>query len=709
MTVAARSHYRFSRYVRDARGEVLGVRNLPKVFSRSYPDLVSTAWYNPSSGEDVVYALGFDLDAKRCHPRWFDSEGKIDASGVLKALETDHQPLFKYLIAAARSAGGRGIHLFFGISPLVMRESTVRAQKAAKSLQVAIFKILTSYEMGADASALGLKREFANWLKTSSQLYYNKIIKKILHDRKQAPNAIAEMLAYTNTVVYPTKRKLFTEGALLYPDARAEGKLAALYQDIFDLMVCEDISLTITKTNLHKKYALSKPFIRKNLMKISWLSVEETTDGLKLRVDLDERFIRRANSLLDGQQDQHQGSGSFQKDTPSDKLFCIGDAKSAIEVLPGERNACITRVALHLKWAGIELGQALEVVNEYARAIPGSHCSRSCKDSQRTVNNIYCNKPHLFAIATDCLPLWLSQAVTDSMKSSSEISSKKLLPFRGEVVASLGGSRPSCGVLEGGFASSVDVGGVRFPVFHSRFGQKQFSCVLRGRTARDLIRGFDLARLEFSCEPTAISVFDGRVRPNNIFILDYGQYLGAEIRFFENGSNLKKLAKVLVKTTGGVFETGAQANNALRTATMGVETRPDLAFMPEAIKGPYVVERITYVKVGWDGFFALGKGLFSVPFALRGQKVQVKVSAGKIDVFGEDGVKVAEHEFNPVLRGRFFDPSHLVSMDVQRNDFFLNRILLEARQKGLCLDACFAIENPIFGLRKAQKLIREWR
>lgn len=701
---AARSHFRFSRYVRDSSGVVLGVKNLSKVFSREYADLVNTAWHNPSTGEDVVYALGFDLDAKRCNPRWFDAEGKIDISRVLKTLETDHFPIFKYLIAAARSAGGKGIHLFFGISPLVLRESTARAQKAAKSLQIAIFKILTSYEMGADASALGLKREFANWLKTSSQLYYNKIIKKILHDKKNAPNAIAEMLAYTNTVVYPTKRKLFEEGAVLYPDARAENKLAVLYQDIFDAMVFEDGSLTITKTGLHKKYGLSQPFIRKQLIGLSWLKVTETVDGLRLRVDLDERLARRANSLFNGQKDQPRGYQRPSEDKPSDKLFCVGDAKPAIEVMPGERNASITRVALHLKWAGVDLERALDVVNKYASEISGSTRSKSCKGSQKTVKNIYNNKPHLFAIAPSCLPLWLSQAVADSIEAS-EINYKKLPPYRGEVAGSPAVHCSSKRVLEGGFVASVVVGGTRLPVFYSRFGQRDFCCVLSGRTTRDLIRGFDLARFELACDPQVISTFDVRAGIENHLIADYGQFLGAKICFTKNDRGLKKSAKMAVKSAGTVFETLIQANAALRTGTACTELGSTTNAL---IKGPYAVERVGSVKVGWDGFFALGKGLYSVPFPLRGKKVQIKVGAGKVEVL-EEGDKVAEHVFDPLLKGRFFDPNHLVSADVQRNDFFVRRMLREARQKGLCLDACFAIENPLFGLRRAQKLVRDKR
>ena len=71
--------------------------------------------------------------------------------------------IYRYIVYMARSSGG-GLHIFLGISPLELGQpESATAERAARILQQRLIELFNSHGLGADPSAVGLRRYFANW------------------------------------------------------------------------------------------------------------------------------------------------------------------------------------------------------------------------------------------------------------------------------------------------------------------------------------------------------------------------------------------------------------------------------------------------------------------------------------------------------------------------------------------------------------------
>lgn len=169
---AGRSHYQFKNWVWDHCGQrksAVSVRPL----RGEYADLVNTCYYNPSTRTETLYCLAFDLDAHRADGHWKDAAGALDWALISAWLETTHPEIFKFIFAAVRSTGGKGLALYIAVRPLELVPATKKAQLAAKTLQEKLVLLSNRNDLGADPSAAGLKRDFCNWKNPAKIVYGN--------------------------------------------------------------------------------------------------------------------------------------------------------------------------------------------------------------------------------------------------------------------------------------------------------------------------------------------------------------------------------------------------------------------------------------------------------------------------------------------------------------------------------------------------------
>jgi hypothetical protein len=130
---------------------------------RHMAELISTAYHNKFA-PDAVYALVLDVDADRTQPCFLDSDGRVDPRLVMDALGRQ-LPLTRYhLTIVCRSTSGKGLHLFFSMVPVVLTEEVDSpAEVFALRVQRALIEAANEMGIGADPSAVGLRRLVANF------------------------------------------------------------------------------------------------------------------------------------------------------------------------------------------------------------------------------------------------------------------------------------------------------------------------------------------------------------------------------------------------------------------------------------------------------------------------------------------------------------------------------------------------------------------
>ena len=401
---AGRSHYQFKNWLRDESGQ----RQAPvpvRPVRGSAADLVSTCYYNPVKGTHTLYCLALDLDAHRAGPEWKTKKGKLKWRLIKKFLIDEHPELFKYIFAVVTSTGGKGLAVYFAISPLELTDLAKKARFSAMKLLEKLVVLFNQNGLGADPSAVGLKRDFCNWLDSERTVYENPLVlRSVQSDRTPV---IRQLLGYLKPFGLCEYQKKSTRPGLLYPDLRAERKLLRLYQHLKNLWMDHETTVSMSVAGIRALTSLSRPFVEKFLKKPpAWLLTEYQgrAEGWALSIRLSQDLCRRCDEL-----ESHQTltqNGQFSRPLLRPEM-----------VEDGSRNHWITHGSLMLKHSGVSEFQACEYLAYHIRSIPGFDSSKNCKNFKEIIRNIYQRYQNLFAVNPGCAPAWLRLASSENESS----------------------------------------------------------------------------------------------------------------------------------------------------------------------------------------------------------------------------------------------------------------------------------------------------
>lgn len=397
---AGRSHYHFKKWLWDSNGKRVGAEEV-RPLKHEHADLINTCYRNPAKCSETLFCLGWDLDAHRAEDSWKTKGGKLKWSPIKKLLFEKHPEIFQHIFAVVRSTSGNGLAIFIAISPLELVPSTSKAQRAARALQQKILILLNRYGLGADEGALGLKRDFCNFLNPERCVYTNTFILKAVQ-ASRIP-VVRELLRYLNPMeLNPYVKKKDREG-LLYANIGAERKLAKLYMHLYENCDQDRGFCTgqFSKSELRKITQLSLPFLASFLKNPpEWLFTEyyDCDHEWGLCLKLDNNLTKRAIELIEARSQQTCD------DTAKD---FSGSLERPELIQDGNRNHWITKATLLLKHYGVPENRASELMTHHVSSIPGSEGSTNCKNVKRIVRSIYANHRDLFGIGGRAAPEWL--------------------------------------------------------------------------------------------------------------------------------------------------------------------------------------------------------------------------------------------------------------------------------------------------------------
>ena len=307
-----------------------------------YPDLIHSCYKNPGKGTQTLYTLALDLDAHRAGEQWKTKSGLMSWPRIKKFLKNEHPEIFAYIFSVVRSTGGRGLALYFAISPLELVPRTLRAQRSARALTELLTVFFNQHGLGADPAAAGLSRDFCNWQNPDRCLYDNIITLRLVQSARIP--VVRNLLRSLKTLGLSSYIRKSERRDLLYPDKRVEAKLAVLYKELSEHWIRQDPTIYRSVSGLCKSLKLSRPFIEKFLKNPPfWLHAEYCgpAEGWTLTLKPYPQLTQRANELTLNQHPQ----------SPS------GNLKKLIRpegVKDGFRNQWITRACLLLKHSGID-------------------------------------------------------------------------------------------------------------------------------------------------------------------------------------------------------------------------------------------------------------------------------------------------------------------------------------------------------------------
>ncbi|MFW7382402.1 MAG: hypothetical protein ACOH5I_26630 [Oligoflexus sp.] len=368
------SHYQYKNW-RFQNGIRAGAYSVNPV-ERPMADLISTAVKNPAKGTQTVLTLDLDIDFKRTQDKWLNGD-RVDWQKVSSHLREQHEPVFDAIDAVVMSTSGSGFHLLIGVQPLEMgynpRQQWFRYR--AETVQRRLIKLLNDAGIGADPAAAGLVRDYPNHFKTE-RLLYGSELRLTESQRFSSPDKIEALDEYLESIGYPRKDKAEAP----FGEARVAQGVAKLYLHLAEAFADGDPCVMMPLSKIQSITGSSAPFLRK-LLKESpeWLLAEwcGKGEGWKLGIRDNLKLLRAAERASEGQIRRQRSARSYFELCPPE------------DVEDGERNEWLWRLAVLLKLAGYVEFEALRLIGDAIKRIPGGRASRNCRSYRSIVGSIY--------------------------------------------------------------------------------------------------------------------------------------------------------------------------------------------------------------------------------------------------------------------------------------------------------------------------------
>lgn len=422
--------YMFKRWIYGFKGERLGA--VPATFDETPSDLINSCYSN-ADGSRTVFAISIDLDASRACAEWKKEDGSLDWVRMEPRLKEALPEVERYLAYVTKSSGGLGLSLVFGINPLPLIDSTYTNQQMYYLSQAYLIKAFARLGFGADPAAVGLIRDFPNFMNHERNFVSRPWVFRWL-ESSVGESHFSALLSASLKFLRAEERK-----ERLYPDSRVEAGLAHLFHMLLKVEGSKDFILQ----DLMVLTGLSNHFLRKFLKwSPSWLQVTSRGHGKGWALSLDQTEAlfdlrkSRAEGLLNG--------NNFRSSVVNTDVFglCLPE-----EVQDGFRNDWLHRIALFYKWHGISEFDCLRKIELRMKFIPEIEKSRNGRNIGSIVGSIYRNHTAHFGKYADLgLPEWMTdddrymsklalRLVTESLPSShqsialDERSAKQEVPF----------------------------------------------------------------------------------------------------------------------------------------------------------------------------------------------------------------------------------------------------------------------------------------
>ncbi|RYZ89625.1 MAG: hypothetical protein EOP04_06325, partial [Proteobacteria bacterium] len=346
--------------------------------TRSHIQTVMTA----EDRSELFYGIALDLDFEKAAGEW-KSRGKLDPKKMRAFLAANYPALNRYLCTWTRSTGGKGLGVILFVDPFLLRhEKTGGVRFKAEQVQRIVQKVLNSHGFGCDEEASGLLRFTPNWRNRRKLLYIDDITIRRVQRDNEPHNVLSQVfneLRRAPMFKGPTRKDLVKSGVRFAVKDKAEEGLSKLYAHILDSDP-KALMLQSSFEELSKISGLSIPTLRSHIFDASWLEVEPVFgEGLRITLKPSPELSEKAIS------------GSR---TQSFKPRLISSAEDwdlphPEHVQAGERNNYLWRRAVILRNEGQTLDNALSILSDEVRRIPGAEKSRNCRKLESIVSSIY--------------------------------------------------------------------------------------------------------------------------------------------------------------------------------------------------------------------------------------------------------------------------------------------------------------------------------
>jgi hypothetical protein len=337
-----------------------------------------------ADGSSLVYGVALDFDYKDADDRW-KAKGKLDHNRIKAFIDELYPVLGRYLCTWTRSTGGRGLGAILFFDPFILRhEKTGGVTFLAERVQRLIIRVLSSHGLGCDEHAAGIVRFTPNWRNPRILLHKDEVtIRRVQRENEphQVLSRVYNELRRAKVLKPKTKKDEVAAGVRFAVKDSADEGLAKIYAHILD---SEPETLTITSNYdaLMRISGLSTPTLRQHLKNAPWIDLKRAYgEGLCLSLKPSAELSERAYGEI---RNQGKKPSTFSLSSREDWLLpdpeFVGD---------DERNNFLWRRAVLLRNEGYPLSEAISLIRDESKRIPGAKESRNCRKVENIVGSIF--------------------------------------------------------------------------------------------------------------------------------------------------------------------------------------------------------------------------------------------------------------------------------------------------------------------------------
>jgi hypothetical protein len=371
-----------------------GMPEFSRTADASQAMFISTCSYVNGNAHDCG-VISFDIDFKGTDPRFIDvkkgpsgKKPRVISKLVLKGIKR-HYPELRNYISHTTMSRNDGLSLVIKFPPFLVADKLM--SDWFKGLQQKLGDMLIAIGLGVDKNAYGIERDIPNFINRDAKAYTNqrRLEKPRMIQRKDGDgNPIRNVLKELSAIVQRykhvwdrAKKKHLDE--YLYPDMRVEKKLAHYY-------LSTELKFTYTsQKEMAKAFGVSISTIRKMLKNPAlkkWLNVEHDFNGYHVSRRHDAKLFQRAKAIVEGR---------------ADNPWSLKDAS---EVMDGERNNYIYRVAVILRDNLFKENHAIRLIGLLCQKLAGKETSKNVRRIHDIVGSIYKNPRQGKKKSTDLIP-----------------------------------------------------------------------------------------------------------------------------------------------------------------------------------------------------------------------------------------------------------------------------------------------------------------